>query len=93
MAARFIDVLESQIFGIVIFSRIITSAILLKQLVTSGSANIPGAPLTNFNGGDGGTGGGGSDRGSYFYTPKNHTFRICLPKKITTFFSIPKKIP
>ena len=28
-----------------------------------------------------------------FYTQKNHNFRICLPKKITTFFSIPKKIP
>ena len=44
----------------------------------------PGAPLTNFN-----------DRGVQqsfiFYTPKNHNFRICLPKKITTSFSIPKK--
>ena len=59
LVARFIDVLESQIFGIVMFSQITTSAILLKQLVTSGSANIPGAPLTNFNGGDRGTGGGG----------------------------------
>ena len=28
-----------------------------------------------------------------FYTQKNHNFRICLPKKITTFFSIPQKIP
>ena len=28
-----------------------------------------------------------------FYTPKNRNFRICLPKKITTFFSIPQKIP
>ena len=28
-----------------------------------------------------------------FYTQKNHNFRICLPKKIITFFSIPKKIP
>ena len=26
-----------------------------------------------------------------FYTQKNHNFRICLLKKITTFFSIPKK--
>ena len=25
--------------------------------------------------------------------PKNHNFRICLPQKIITFFSIPKKIP
>ena len=37
----------------------------------------PGAPLTYFNDG----GGGGSDRGSYW-----------IPKKIPTFFSIPKKI-
>ena len=28
-----------------------------------------------------------------FYTRKNPNFRICLPKKISTFFSIPKKIP
>ena len=28
-----------------------------------------------------------------FYTQKDHNFRICLPQKITTFFSIPKKIP
>ena len=40
MAARFVDVSESQIFVFVLFSRIITSAILLKQLVTSGSVNI-----------------------------------------------------
>ena len=40
MAARFVDVLESQIFVFVLFSRIITNAILLKQLVTSGSVNI-----------------------------------------------------
>ena len=30
---------------------------------------------------------------SIFYTQKNPNFRICLPKKIPTFFSIPKKIP
>ena len=46
----------------------------------------PGAPLTNF-----------TDRVArqrfIFCTPKNHNFRICLPKKITTFFSIPKKHP
>ena len=46
----------------------------------------PGAPLTYFN-----------DRGVrqrfIFYTPKNPNFRICLPKKIPTFFSIPQKIP
>ena len=50
----------------------------------------PGDPLTNFN--DGG-GGGVSDRSSYFITQKNHNFRICLPKKITAFFSIPKIFP
>ena len=36
----------------------------------------------------GGGGGGGGQR-FIFYTQKNHNFRICLPKKITTFFSIP----
>ena len=36
-------------------------------------------------------GGGGSDRGSYFIPKKNHNFKICLPKKITTFFRNPKK--
>ena len=49
----------------------------------------PGAPLTNFN--DGGRGGGGVRQRFIFYTQKNHNFRICLPKKITTSFSIPKK--
>ena len=57
----------------------------------------PRVPLTNFN-----------DRGRIrqrfiFYTPKNHNFRICLPKKSLLFlaypknplvlFSLPKKIP
>ena len=37
--------------------------------------------------------GGESDRGSYFIPKKNHNFRICLPKKITTFFNIPQNIP
>ena len=37
--------------------------------------------------------GGGSDRGSDFIPKKNHNFRICLPKKITTFFNIRKKSP
>ena len=45
-----------------------------------------GPPFTIFN-----------DRGFrqrfIFYTQKDYNFRICLPKKITTFFSIPKKIP
>ena len=40
MAARFVDVSESQIFVFVLVSRIITRVILLKQLVTSGSVNI-----------------------------------------------------
>ena len=35
-------------------------------------------------------GGGGGDRGSYSIPPKNHNFRICLPKKITTFLAYPK---
>ena len=39
MAATFVDVSELQIKQF-LFSRIITSAILLKQLVTSGSVNI-----------------------------------------------------
>ena len=43
----------------------------------------PGVPLINFN--DGGRGGGVRQR-FIFYTQKNHNFRICLPKKITTFF-------
>ena len=47
----------------------------------------PGAPLTYFNDG------GGVRQRFIFYTPKNPNFRICLPKKISTFFSIPKKIP
>ena len=38
-------------------------------------------------------GGGGVWQRFIFYTPKNHNFRICLPKKITTFFSIHKNIP
>ena len=37
--------------------------------------------------------GGGVRQKFIFYTPKNHNFRICLPKKITTFFSIPKRYP
>ena len=38
-------------------------------------------------------GGGVPDRGSYILYLKNHNFRICLPQKITTSFSIPPKIP
>ena len=48
----------------------------------------PGAPLTNFN-----DGGGGSDRGSYFIPKKNTTseFGICLPKKSLLFLVYPQK--
>ena len=50
----------------------------------------PGAPLTYFNR----VGGGGGGLRLIFYTQKIPNFRICLPKKkITTFFSIPQKIP
>ena len=41
----------------------------------------------------GGGGGGGIRQRFIFYTQKDHNFRICPPKKITTLFSIPKKIP
>ena len=41
----------------------------------------------------GGGRGGGVQQRFTFYTQKIYHFRICLPKKITTFFSIPKKIP
>ena len=46
----------------------------------------PGAPLIYFND-------GGVRQRFIFYTQKNPNFRICLPKKIPTFFSIPQKIP
>ena len=39
------------------------------------------------------TGGGGVRQRFIFYTQKNHNFRMCLPKKVTTFFSIPPKVP
>ena len=49
-----------------------------------GGGGDPGAPLTNFN-----------DRGALtevrILNQKNHNFRMCLLKKVTTFFSIPKK--
>ena len=51
-----------------------------------GSSSHPGAPLTYFND-------GGVRQRVIFYTPKNPNFRICLPKTIPTFFSIPQKIP
>ena len=37
--------------------------------------------------------GGGVRQRFIFYTQNNHNFRICLPKKISTFFSITQKIP
>ena len=38
------------------------------------------------------TGGGGGVRQRFiFYTQKNHNFRICLPKKITTFLGTTQK--
>ena len=46
----------------------------------------PGAPLTYFND-------GGVRQRFIFYTSKNPNFRICRPKKIPTFFSIPQKLP
>ena len=49
-------------------------------------SHTPGAPLTYFND-------GGVRRRFIFYTQKHPNFRICLPKTIPTFFSIPKKIP
>ena len=48
MAARFVDVSESQIEQFLFyFLELITSAILLKELVTSGSANIAIVTLTS----------------------------------------------
>ena len=47
-------------------------------------AGNPAAPLTNFND-------GGVPQRFIFYTQKNLNFRICLPKKITTFLAYPKK--
>ena len=70
-------------------SEILPTVLTLHTLL---NGKTPGAPLTIVN--DRGVGGGGgSNRGSYFIPKKNPNFRICLPKKITTFFSIPKKIP
>ena len=36
--------------------------------------------------------GGGVQQRFIFYTQKDYNFGICLPQKITSFFSIPKKI-
>ena len=49
---------------------------------------IPGAPLTNFNEGEGG---GGSDRASYLIPKKITTLEFVYPRKSLLFFSIPKK--
>ena len=35
----------------------------------------------------------GGPKEVHIYTQKTPNFKICLPKKISTFFSIPKKIP
>ena len=53
---------------------------------TVSGSESPGAPLTYFND-------GGVRQRFIFYTQKNPNFSICLPKKIPTFFSIPKKTP
>ena len=42
---------------------------------------LPGAPLTNFND----TGGGGSNRGSYFISKKITTSKFFYPKKSLLF--------
>ena len=69
-----------------------TVSVVITDILAWGLVDSQRPPLTNFNSRGGGRGGGvGSDRGSYFCTQKNPNFRICLPKKITTFFSIPKK--
>ena len=63
------------------------------------SLQHPGAPLTNFN-----VGGGGSDGSSYFIPQKittsefvcpkkNHYFFLVYPKRPLVLFSQPKKIP
>ena len=50
----------------------------------------PGSPLTNINDSGGGGGGGGPTDVHILYQ-KNHNFRMCLLKRVTTFFSKPKK--
>ena len=76
-----------------------SSHILLQQprfnLQTYGgrafSVASPAAPLTYFNDWGMGGGGGGRVRQRFiFYTQKNHTFRICLPKKPLLYLAFPK---
>ena len=55
--------------------------------LTGQTFSVPGAPLTNFNDG----GGGGEVH--ILYPKKSQLQNFCLPKKITTFSSIPQKIP
>ena len=52
---------------------------------TLSSWRTSGVPLTYFND-------WGVRQRFIFYTPKNPNFRSCLPKKIPSFVSIPKKI-
>ena len=56
-----------------------------QREVIGGGYVDPGAPITNFN-----DRGGGLRQRFIFYTKKNHNFRMCLLKKVITFFSIPK---
>ena len=67
-------------------SHIIITLICIENIVKGRKGSYPGAPLTNFNDRE-------VQQRFIFHTQKNHKFRICLPKKITTFFSIPQKIP
>ena len=59
-----------------------------STICINGPTDNPGAPLTNFNDGDGG--GGGVRKRFIFYTQKNHNFRICLPKKSLLCLAYPK---
>ena len=58
----------------------------LKKSGSVGRWETPGTPFTNINY-------GGIRQRFIFYTQKNHNFRICLPKKITTFFWHTQKNP
>ena len=63
----------------------------LSIAVYRGNSFSPGAPLTYFN--DKGGGGGGCPTEVHILLPKNPNFKVCLPKTIPTFFSIPEKNP
>ena len=62
---------------------------LCRLFIKRGGCEVPGTPLTYLNDEEG----GGVRQRFIFYTQKDLNFRICLPQKITTLFSIPKKIP